>query len=421
MAEGISKTLQDLGNFGTDAIRNILGIRRGFQQSAGNINRYITSQAPVDPNFGPIGSSSSSLSPAMKAAANAQYAEVNRLGGQGALNAAMQRGMSEGPNQFGPNAPASVATPGGPGGIGAPAVNPIEALFAPMFQSLAQREQTANQRYEANREQVTNIYGQITGARAADIATTGEAFRRLSDAASARSTAVNTSIDESEAARLRNNQAALESMGLGALSTSQGDIASQGAAMAKNTNQLNAENWQGLLTAMGVNAQDIARSDVTGFNYRMGEDLGRLRGSREEFLQGLEQERMGLVGQQAQAAFDFQQAQQSAAAAANAAAQRAAIDSADRESKQFAEALKASGPLISTVANLTRIGALSSAEGANVMNVITEWSQNVPSQGNQGWKASTAATSILSAAGENLSEAERKAISAITSNMFPQG
>ena len=146
MAEGISKTLQDLGNFGTDAIRNILGIRRGFQQSAGNINRYITSQAPVDPNFGPIGSSSSSLSPAMKAAANAQYAEVNRLGGQGALNAAMQRGMSEGPNQFGPNAPASVATPGGPGGMGAPAVNPIEALFAPMFQSLAQRVQTANQR-----------------------------------------------------------------------------------------------------------------------------------------------------------------------------------------------------------------------------------------------------------------------------------
>jgi hypothetical protein len=315
----------------------------------------------------------------------------------------------------------SAPAPAAPSGPRQPAVNPIEALFAPMFQSLAQREQTANQRYEANKEQVTNIYGQITGARAADIATTGEAFRRLSDAASARSSAVNTSIDEAEAARLRNNQAALESMGLGALSTAQGDIASQGAAMAKNTNTLNAENWQGLLTAMGANAQDIARADVTGFNYRMGEDLGRLRGSREEFLQGLEQERAGLIGQQAQATFDFQRAQQNAAAAANAAAQRAAADAADKESKQFAEALKASGPLISTVANLTRIGALSSAEGANVMNVITEWSQNVPSQGNQGWKASTANNSILSAAGGNLSEAERKAILAITSNMFPQG
>lgn len=311
--------------------------------------------------------------------------------------------------------------PSGMGGPSAPAVNPIEALFAPMFESLAQRERTANQRYEANAQQVTNIYGQITGARAADIATTGEAFRRLSDAASARSSAVNTSIDEAEAARLRNNQAALESMGLGALSTAQGDIASQGAATAKNTNQLNAENWQGLLTAMGANAQDIARADVTGFNYRMGEDLGKLRGAREEFQQNLEQERTGLIGQQAQAAFDYQRAQQSAAAAASAAAQRAAQDSADAESKQFAEALKASGPLMSTTANLIRIGALSQNEGANIMNVITEWSQNVPSQGNQGWKASTAANSILSAAGGNLTEAERKAISAITSNMFPQG
>lgn len=313
------------------------------------------------------------------------------------------------------------AAPSAPSGPSAPAVNPIEALFAPMFQSLAQREQTANQRYEANKQQVTNIYGQITGARTADIATTGEAFRRLSDAASARSTAVNTSIDESEAARLRNNQAALESMGLGALSTAQGDIASQGAAMAKNTNILNAENWQGLLTAMGANAQDIARSDVTGFNYRMGEDLGRLRGSREEFQQGLEQERTGLIGQQAQATFDYQRAQQSAAAAANAAAQRAAVDASDRASKQMAEALKASGPLLYTVNSRVQAGGLTPAQGAKVIDIITEWSQNVPSQGNQGWKASTAANSILAAAGATLSPQERSAIVDVTSQMFPQG
>jgi hypothetical protein len=326
--------------------------------------------------------------------------------------------MKEAPTTLNIATPAQAAAPVRDYG---PPVNPIEALFAPMFQSLAQREQAANQRYEANREQVTNIYGQITGARTADIATTGEAFRRLSDAASARSTAVNTSIDESEAARLRNNQAALESMGLGALSTAQGDIASQGAAMAKNTNILNAENWQGLLSAMGATAQDIARSDVTGFNYRMGEDLGRLRGAREEFQQDIGQERTGLISQQAKATFDFQQAQQNAAAAANAAAQRAATDSADRASKQFAEALKASGPMLYTVSQLTQAGALNAAQGANVMNIITEWSQNVPSQGNQGWKASTAANSILAAAGANLSPAERQAIVAVTGQMFPQG
>ena len=311
--------------------------------------------------------------------------------------------------------------PVAPSGPSGPPPNPLAAIFNPQFESLNQREQMANQRYESNKNQVTNIYGQITNARTADIATTGTAYQRLIDAASTRSAAVNTQIDESEATRLRNNQAVLESMGLGALSTSQGDIASQGAAMAKNTNQLNAENWNNLLTAMGANAQDIARSDVTGFNYRMGEDLGQLRGAREQFAQELGQERTNLVSQQAQATFDFQQAQQRAAAASAAAAQKAAADSADAASKQFAEALKASGPLLYTVSQLTQTGALSTDEGANVMNVITEWSQNVPSQGNQGWKASTAANSILTAAGANLSPAERQAIVAVTGQMFPQG
>jgi hypothetical protein len=408
--QGISRTFQDINNATANAIAGLLGAVQGGRQAAGNIGRFFRSEAPVQ--------SSGGTSSAMQAAADRQAAEVRRLGGQSGLNAAMQRGMGEAPTQLGSVSP---ATPSGMGGPSAPAVNPIETLFAPMFESLAQRERTANQRYEANAQQVTNIYGQITGARAADVATTGEAFRRLSDAASARSSAVNTSIDESEAARLRNNQAALESMGLGALSTAQGDIASQGAAMAKNTNQLNAENWQGLLTAMGANAQDIARSDVTGFNYRMGEDLGRLRGAREEFQQGLEQERTGLVGQQAQATFDFQRAQQNAAAAANAAAQKAAADSADRASKQFAEALKASGPMLYTVSQLTQAGALNAAQGANVMNIITEWTQNVPSQGNQGWKASTAANSILTAAGNTITPAERQAIIAVTGQMFPQG
>jgi hypothetical protein len=402
--EGINRTIADIGNFLKTNYQRERAFYDGIEQSVGKVGEFFAGKTPNwnDVKFAPT-------------APAAPYA-----GPRGAD--AAERWTSGTPSTT--TVPSrSVPAPGGTGmaGPAAPAVNPIEALFAPMFEQLAQREQQANQRYEANAQQVTNIYGQITGARTADIATTGEAFRRLSDAASARSTAVNTSIDESEAARLRNNQAALESMGIGGLSTSQGDIASQGAAMAKNTNQLNAENWQGLLTAMGANAQDIARSDVAGFNYRMGEDLGQLRGSREEFLQGLEQERMGLVGQQAQATFEFQQAQQAAAAAANAAAQRAAADSADSASKQFAEALKASGPLLYTVSQLTGTGALTTAEGTNVMNVITEWSQNVPPQGNQGWKASTAANSILSAAGTTLSPAERQAIIAVTSNMFPQG
>jgi hypothetical protein len=283
-----------------------------------------------------------------------------------------------------------------------------------MFESLAQREQLANQRYEANRDQVTNIYGQITGARAADIATTGEAFRRLSDAASARSTAVNTSIDESEAARLQGNQAVLESMGLGGLSTSQGDIASQGAAMAKNTNTLNAENWQGLLTAMGATSQDLARSDVTGFNYRMGEDLGQLRGAREEFQQGIGQERTSLLGQQAQASFDYQQAQQAAAASAAAAAARASADVRDAAAKQQADALKGSGPVTQIIANRFNSGLLTAAEAAKATNAINEWFTNVPPPAGAGkWNSGSAKNSILALAKGSLTPNEQSAIVAV--------
>jgi hypothetical protein len=410
--QGISRTLRDLGNFGNDVVRNVInlnqdllnreaGFKRGADQAIDNVLRYFASQEGKPLDFSPVGSKPATTTPR---ASNAQTADAAaRRAGE------VMPTVNRNPNPTGPTGPA------------APAVNPLAAIFNPQFESLNQREQMANQRYEANKNQVTNIYGQITNARSADIATTGTAYQRLIDAASTRSAAVNTQIDESEATRLRNNQAALESMGLGGLSTAQGDIASQGAAMAKNTNRLNAENWNNLLTAMGANAQDIARSDVTGFNYRMGEDLGRLRGAREEFAQQLGQERTNLVSQQAQATFDFQQAQQRAAAASAAAAQKAAQDSADAASKQFAEALKASGPLLYTVSQLTQAGALNAAQGANVMNVITEWTQNVPSQGNQGWKASTAANSILAAAGANLSPAERQAIVAVTGQMFPQG
>jgi hypothetical protein len=353
---------------------------------------------------------STGVTSATSAAADKQAADIAKLGGQSALNSALAKGMSEAPNQFGPNAPAASA----PASIAAPAPNPVDigAMFAPLFEQLSQREQQANQRYEANTQQVTNIYGQITGARTADIATTGEAFRRLSDAASARSTAVNTSIDEAEATRLRNNQAALESLGLGALSTAQGDIASQGAATAKNTNQLNAENWQGLLTAMGATAQDIARADVTGFNYRMGEDLGRLRGAREEFADQLSQERAGLVSQQAQATFDYQQAQQRSAADAAAAAQRAQSDANDLAAKQQADALKSSGPVNQTIASLFSLGRLSAAEAGRATNAINEWFANVPPVGGS-WNAGSAKSSILGLAKGSLNKNEQDAIVAV--------
>jgi hypothetical protein len=274
----------------------------------------------------------------------------------------------------------------------------------------------ANQRYEANSQQVTNIYGQITGARTQDIGALETAFKRLVDAASTRSTAVNTQIDTSEAARLAGNQAALQSMGLEGLSTSQGDIASQGAALAKQTNTLNAENWQNLLKASGVNAQEIARADVAGFNYAMMEDLGQLRGAREEFAQDLGQQRFELKSKKAQATFEYQQAQQKAAAAAQAAKQRAKADKADVLAQQEAEALKASGPVTTTINNYVRLGLLDPTSAAKVQNVVTEWYQNVPPPTAGKWNRSSATNSILSLAGASLSEPEKAAIQAIFSN-----
>jgi hypothetical protein len=399
MAEqyGINKILADIEKASRDAVFGGMGFAQGVGQSVDNFGRFWRSEKEVTPNFSPFNpATGTNRNPAPRA----------RPLGMTADAAARRAGeVMPGP-----------VAPGGLGGLGggAPRENPIDALFAPMFESLDQRERLANQRYEANREQVTNIYGQITGARTADIATTGEAYKNLTDAASARSTAVNTSIDESEAARLRNNQAALESMGLGGLSTSQGDLASQGAAMAKGTNVLNAENWQGLLTAMGATSQDLARSDVTGFNYRMGEDLGQLRGARENFQENIGQERTGLLGQRAQASFDYQRAQQAAAASAAAAAQRALADAGDSFAKQQADALKGSGPVTQVIANRFSLNLLSAAEAANATNAINEWFANVPPPAGAGkWNSSSAKSSILGLGKGSLNKNEQDAIVAV--------
>jgi hypothetical protein len=350
-------------------------------------------------------------SAAVSAAADRQMAEVARLGGasglQSALNNEMLRQMSE----------RGGATPPPSGQMGSGAGrNPIQALFAPMFEDLKRQRQLANQRYEANSQQVTNIYGQITGARSADKAATETAFQRLVDAASTRSQAVNTGIDASEAARLQQNQAALQGMGLGELSTSQGDIASQTAAQAQQTNLLNSANWENMLRAMGATAGQQVDADVAGFNYAMAEDLGRLRGAREEFAQELGQQRGQLRSQRAQATFEYQQAQQQAAASARAAEQRAAMQMATEAQKQAAKALKESGPVISTVNTLVGNGGLPDpASGARVIQTINEWFENVPHPaGPMGrWNAGTAKNSILSIAGPTLSNAEKTAIEAV--------
>ena len=167
---------------------------------------------------------------------------------------------------------------------------------------------------------------------------------------------------------------------------------------------------------MGATAGEVARADIAGLNYAMLEDLGQLRGAREEFAQELGQQRGELKSERAKATFEYQQAQQRAAAAAEAAKQRATARAASAAEKQMADSLKASGPVLSTVSQLIGNGSLPQSSGAKVIDVVTEWYQNVPPPTAGKWNRASATNSILSIAGPSLTPAERTAIQAIFSN-----
>jgi hypothetical protein len=313
------------------------------------------------------------------------------------------------------------AAPDGGGMGGGAGMNPISALFAPMFADLRRQRQLANQRYEANSQQVTNIYGQITGARSADKAATETAFQRLVDAASTRSTAVNTGIDASEAARLQQNQAALQGMGLGELSTSQGDIASQTAAQAQQTNLLNSANWENMLRAMGATAGQQVDADVAGFNYAMAEDLGRLRGAREEFAQELGKQRFELKSKKAQAAFDYQQAQQKAAAAAAAAVARA-TNAADRAAAGRAQdLLDKSDPLTKAISRGVELGFID-FDPVKVQDAYNGWMVNRGTKptaaGRTSWNKGSAIADALDYVKDQLSNDEKRALQEAIGNSY---
>jgi hypothetical protein len=398
--QGISRTFRDVGA-GVNELQRLQGLlRREVGRNVGNVGRYFTSQAPVK--------SAAELEAERR---NFDYTQIPRTSATSRPSTGVGRRVQE-------NREAVAAR--GTGGAGGAGGNPINALFAPMFADLKRQRQLANKRYEANRQQVTNIYGQITGARSEDIESTETAFKRLVDAASTRSQAVNTGIDEAEAARLQQNQAALQGMGLEGLSTSQGDIASQTAAQAQQTNTLNSANWENMLRAMGATAGQQVQADIAGYNYAMAEDLGQLRGAREEFAQELGQQRGQLRSQRAQATFEYQQAQQRAAASARAAQQRAAMQMASEAEKQAADALRASGPAMVTIDAYVKSEQMSPAEGAAALDAITEFYQNNTAPRGK-WFSGEAKGVLFDAAGDKLTPAQKRAISAVFDQTLPKG
>jgi hypothetical protein len=160
---------------------------------------------------------------------------------------------------------------------------------------------------------------------------------------------------------------------------------------------------------MGATAGQQVDADVAGFNYAMAEDLGQLRGAREEFAQELGQQRGELRSQRAQATFDYQQAQQRAAAAAQAAEQRAAQRDATAQEKAAAAALKRSGPVISGVANALKDGFLNDTQsGAKLTTLLTEFlTMGTPPAGETRFNPTSARNAFFTATQGQLNSAEQ--------------
>jgi hypothetical protein len=164
-----------------------------------------------------------------------------------------------------------------------------------------------------------------------------------------------------------------------------------------------------MLRAMGATAGQQVDADVAGFNYAMAEDLGQLRGAREEFAQELGQQRGELRSQRAQATFDYQQAQQRSAAAAQAAEQRIAMQMASAQEKAAAAALKRSGPVISGVQNALKDGMLNDIQsGTKLTTLLTEFlTMGTPPAGETRFNPTSARNAFFTATQGQLNSAEQ--------------
>lgn len=266
----------------------------------------------------------------------------------------------------------------GPGSRG----SGLDKVFAPLFAALDQQRSNANSRYTANSGQITNIYGQLIGARTDDVDSINTAYERLQTAAASRGADTLSGMADRETNRVSQNQAVLGSMGLGDLGTAGNDVASAGAQAAQDTEAANQSNWSGMLDMMNATSQDIARADATSFGYRQGEDIARLQGAKEDYLQGVDQQDFNLQNQQAQAEYEYKQSQQRAAAAAAAAARKAdqdAINAANEMDQQNLEAyLDNADPFTRGAFLASRAGIVSEQGIANMRDAYDQFLAGLP-------------------------------------------
>jgi hypothetical protein len=194
-----------------------------------------------------------------------------------------------------------------------------------------------------------------------------------------------------ESDRVSGNQAVLGSMGIGDLGTAGNDVASEGAQAAQNTEAANQSNWAGQLDMMNATSQDIARADATSFGYRQGEDIARLQGAKEDYLQGVDQQDFNLQSQQIQAEQEYQQAQQRAAMAAIAAQQKAEQDARTQAGKdqqaQFEMGLDYldGAPPLEKALGIEFSYTGQQIDSTNVTNAYNQWlTETAPDMGRMG-------------------------------------
>lgn len=306
-------------------------------------------------------------------------------------------------------APAPAPMGGGGGGGGAD----VNSLFAPLFQALEQQRKNADSRYAANSGQIQNIYGQLIGARTADITDIGTAYERLQQAAASRGATTLGAMQARETGRVSQNEAVLQSMGVGDIGTSRGDIASQSAAVAQDVERMNQSNWSGMLDAMGATSQEIARADVTSYGYAQAEDIAALQAAREDYLQNVANQEFDLKFQQQQARLQAQQAAAANAARVQAAQIKAAQDAQRAQSGAMGDFLRNSDPITRIIVTGTEAGVIDPASAGRLTQAYETYFANLgePPRGQMQWDANSAANAfVLSPAATRLSTTEKRLV-----------
>jgi len=367
---------------------------RGQPQRNEGFNPYNIPAQPqqknyIDQKYG-LSPASTGESPEVAAAANKQAADLEALGGANALKNSI---FSELKKQTEMRLPAPTPTPVPEGGGGGGGGTGVSSIFGPLFKALDQQRSNANSRYNANVTGITNIYGQLIGARNDDVTTIDAAYKRLQTAAASRGEADINAMSDRETSRLSNNNAVLQSMGVEDTGDISGGVAAEGSQAAINAETMNQSNYSGLLDGMSAASQDMARADAASFGFRQGEDIARLQGSREDFLQGVDNQEFGLKSQQAQAQQQAQQAAAANAASAAATAQRAQEAALANDQRSLNAFLETADPMTQIIVRGTQSQMIDQQMAIRVQESYQGYLDNfditVPPQGSMQWNSSS--------------------------------